>query len=169
MKITGIALMMTVSVMIANYMGGRVQRRVALLEKLILMIKRIKTYIEYEKLPLLQIMAKLENDDSLSELSFVSEMGRHIRKGEDFFNSWCNSVNEYGRSRGLDKSDAVLLCDFAQVLGNSDVKGQLENCETYISIIDSRLDSLRPKAKSNLKVCNAVGILVGSFLAIILI
>ena len=152
-------------ILAANCLGRSISVRVKNLEDFSLLIMSIKTYIGFSKAPITQIMRRLENEQNLSRLGFVSVLNDNLGNGADFYEAWRRSL----KSIRINTADSELLQAFAEGLGGSDVNGQLENCDMFLSLIDARLQTLRPKAETRIKVCNSLGVLLAGLAVIILI
>ena len=152
-------------ILTANYLGRSISIRIKSLEDFSLLIRSIKTYIGFSKVPITQIMRKLENEQNSSRLGFVSVLNNKLESGEGFYEAWCESLNAIR----INSADAELLRTFAEGLGGSDVNGQLENCDMFLNLIGARLESLRPKSETRMKVYNSLGVLLAGLAVIILI
>lgn len=156
-------------ILTANYLGRSISVRVNALEQFSLTIRSIKTYIAFSKMPLAQIMKRLSKEQSFHKNAFISEMNSKLTNGEDFFEAWCESLEGIRSGSRLTNDDISLLCSFANGLGESDLNGQLENCDMFLSLIDTRLDELRPKASARMKVYNSLGLFAAGLAVIILL
>ena len=152
-------------ILTANCLGRSISIRIKNLEDFSLLIMSIKTYIGFSKAPITQIMRKLENEQNFSRLGFLPSLNEKLDNGRDFYEAWCESLSEIG----INLADTELLQAFAESLGGSDVNGQLENCDMFLNLIEARLQSLRPKAETRIKVCNSLGVLLAGLAVIILI
>lgn len=156
-------------ILTANYLGRSTSVRVNTLERFSLIIRSIKTYIGFSKTPLTQIVRKLETDQDFSDNPFICLLNLKLGNGEDFFEAWRDSLESVRSGSRLSDDDVSLLCSFANGLGVSDLNGQLENCDMFLSLIDTRLDALRPKAVTRMKVFNSLGLLAAGLAVIILL
>lgn len=152
-------------ILTANYLGSSISMRIKSLEDFSLLIRSVKTYIGFSKMPIIQIMRKLENEQNFSRLGFLPSLNEKLDNGMDFYEAWCESLSEIR----INPADTELLQAFAESLGGSDVNGQLENCDMFLSLIETRLEFLRPKSETRIKVCNSLGVLLAGLAVIILI
>lgn len=165
---TGIVILMTICIFAGNYLARRSLERVRILETVILMIRNIRTQIEYARLPIEQLLDFLEKNSDFKKLTFISNSKKLLSEGESFQNAWSYSINNFYENSPLKDEDKNLLIAFSTGFGSSDTSGQLNNCDTYINLLEMKTQQLRDKCDSSVKIYNSLGLLCGTLVAIIL-
>lgn len=169
MKTAGLIILIIIPILTANYLCASLKKRIELLEHFELLIKSVRTYIEFQKQPLTAIVGKLSREKEFQDFLFLEDVSKALRGGKDFTEAWNDAVTDFSRHTSLKAEDVSLFCSFAGGLGSTDVNGQLANCDTYIAITHSRLESLRSVSENKLKVYNALGLLTSSFVAVLVL
>lgn len=149
------------------FTGKRCLERVKIIESIVLMIKTIKTQIEFSRLPVLNLFEYLGECKDFSKLTFLSDTVQLMKKGEDFITSWNKAVTVFSESTSLDSDEITLLRSFANGLGNSDLSGQMSNCDTYINLFELKLGTLKAKSESTVKICNSLGFMSAALVIIV--
>lgn len=160
---------MLISVLSAGLLGASVKRRIELLSKLLMMIKSIRAYISFSKLPLTRIMKELEADREFSCLGFLNELNLSLDTGEDFYTAFEESLLSFYKDSALKDEDIRLVLSFAGALGSSDVNGQLQNCDTYSELLSARIDRLNENAENKIRVYNSLGFLAATLVAVLIL
>ena len=132
------------------------------------MIKNIKAQIGFARMPLTDIIGYLILSEEFGSLTFLKNVNLYLSKGNSFCLSWKNSVKSFIGINGLTKEDAEILMNFGENLGGSDTKGQIENCDTYIELLSLRIERLKTKAQSKVKIYNSMGVLAAALVIILL-
>ena len=78
-----------------------------------------------------------------SGLAFLRQCAQHCREGEDFHTAWREGVRAGTKGTGLTEKDILLLRDFGEGFGASDVEGQLSHCRMYTELLADRLEHAR--------------------------
>lgn len=149
------------------FTGKRCLERVKLIESIILMIKTIKTQIEFSRLPVLSLLEYLGKSKDFSKLTFINDTAEKIKNGEDFITAWNKAVTSFSKGISLDGDEISLLRSFANGLGSSDLSGQMSNCDTYINLFELKLGTLKAKSESTVKICNSLGLMSAALVIIV--
>lgn len=158
---------MMISVLSAGYFAASIKKRIELLELFVMLIKQIRTYISYSKLPLTQIVNELEQDGDYKKLGIFISIKSYIELGESVANAFEKSIYNSSGLSSLKQEDKKLMCSFVKSLGASDTDSQLMNCDTYTDLLSERVNSLKQKSADKIKVYNSLGILSAVFIAVL--
>lgn len=148
-----------------RYLSQRLSQRIKLLEQINLMINTIKTQLEYCNTPLGELLVKLNHN---KELNFIDECIKQYEEGTQFSLAWSNSLYNNPSLYFLPKGDKEVLQAFGNVLGTTDLNGQLNICSFYISQIKEKQKDAKERFKTYGRLYSAMGILSGATIAIIL-
>jgi len=129
------------------------------------MINTIKTQFEYCNTPIGEMLEKLKRN---KELNFIDECIKRYEDGEQFSQAWSDSVHKSPSLNALQKGDKEILKAFGNVLGTTDLNGQLNICSFYISQIKEKQNDAKERFKTYGRLYSAMGILSGAAVAIIL-
>lgn len=152
--------------MTGQYTAYRLNKRVRILEKILLMLGIIENEIGYLSRPTGELIARLAEKSELDELTFLPDCALLLENGRGLADAWLISLSQ---ANGLDKSCAEILFSFAENLGQSDTEGQLSNCRYHSELIRERLASARLKRDRCASLSCGLGFLSGLGLFIILI
>jgi stage III sporulation protein AB len=89
-------------------------------------------------------------------------------ENENFADSWKSAVSSFSPP-GLTKSDRMLIMNIGASLGTSDIDGQTATLSLYSAELQSAFETSEELCKKKSKLYTSLGILAGSFLAVILI
>lgn len=151
-----------------RYLSQRLLQRIKILEQLDIMINSIRTQLEYSNIPLNEMLNKLSANEGIKKLKFIDDCLYKVKQGIAFPKAWKLSIeNNYGLSP-LNNQDKDILLSLGNVLGTTDLNGQLNICNYYICQINDRQIDARQKYQSYSKLFSAMGILSGATISIII-
>lgn len=165
MKIISLVVLGLSCVMTGQYISYRLNRRVRILEKLLLMFTMTENEISYLCRPTAELIEKLSEKEELKELDFLSECLSIYKDCGDIERAWIASVSE---SRCVDRSDSGILFSFGENLGKSDEEGQRSNCRYHAELAKERLNLAREKRDKYSSLSCGLGAMTGIGLFIIL-
>lgn len=131
------------------------------------LIDYIKTQIRYSTETLINIFTRYKDQGNVGSMIqlFLSE----VNKSFAFQKSWDKSLKSIAEEVALETEDIQLFQDFGYGLGISDVEGQINHCELYKSLIESKLIEAREVKKKKSKLFLTLGFSLGAMLVLILI
>lgn len=145
------------------------QKRVSVLETVILMITSGESRLRYSCLPIGDLLRILNENETLSELHFIKTCREKVCFGMDFYSAWKESIeSETEFCRLLGKS-AKSLISMGSELGSTDLEGQLSCCRYYKKIFESDLGEQREISMKYSKIFPSLGLLLGVSAAILII
>ena len=165
MKFISLAVLGLSCVMTGQYISYRLNRRVRILEKLLLMFTMTENEISYLCRPTAELIEKLSEKEELKELDFLSECLSIYKDCGDIERAWIASISE---SRCVDLSDSGILFSFGENLGKSDEEGQRSNCRYHAELAKEKLNLAREKRDKYSSLSCGLGAMTGIGLFIIL-
>lgn len=151
--------------MTGQYIAGKLDRRVRIFEKLILMLDCIENEIVYLNRPTARLLETLSENTELAELDFLQRCIALVNRGSNIDDAWEKAVSD---SALLGTEDIAVLCSFAEFLGKSDVDGQISNCRYHSELLKERLCRARQSRDRSAAVSRGLGLLTGIGVFIIL-
>lgn len=145
-----------------------VSNRVLFIEQYLSMISYIRTQIRYSCEDIVSILERYEQINARS-LSFVNKCIALCKKGEIFSESWNKSISSVEKGSGLKKEDIILIKDFGNGLGVSDVEGQMLHCELSEKLMSDRLNNARDEKNKKYRLYQLLGVSSGICIALIFI
>ncbi|MDE5619727.1 MAG: stage III sporulation protein AB [Ruminococcus sp.] len=108
------------------------------------------------------LSSELRQNGQLFRLTFLNEIPESYSQQDDFHEIWKNAVNS---QKNLPDDEKKLLCDFGEVLGRSDIEGQLVSInaleETAVMLEKKRSEACSQKGKLYRSVGMLFGVMVG--------
>lgn len=108
------------------------------------------------------LSSELRQNGQLSRLTFLNEIPESYSQQDDFHEIWKNSVNS---QKNLPDDEKKLLCDFGEILGRSDIDGQLVSInaleETAVMLEKKHSEAYSQKGKLYRSVGMLFGVMVG--------
>ena len=135
----------------------------------VLMLENIEIYIKYSNYNIRELFNLLSSNKSIDKLDFVHIIFNRINTQDEFANI-CDSVfkdNKLISYFSLEEVD--LLKGFFSCLGQTDMNGQISNCETYKELFKRRLDILEAQEKIKCKSQIAISLGLGLILSILIL
>ena len=80
-------------------------------------------------------------------------------QGIDVVAAWCDAIDKGEHS--LNKEDVIIIKEFANALGTSDIKLQLENIANTVSRLKIRQENAMENYKKYCKMCKTLGVTSG--------
>ena len=137
------------------------QRRVSLLEMVILMITSGESRLRYSCLPVGDLLKALNENEALSELCFIRTCREKVCFGMDFYTAWRESIESETEYCTLLGKSVKSLISMGSELGSTDLDGQLSCCEYYKKIFENDLEEQREKSIKYSKLFPSMGFLLG--------
>lgn len=152
--------------MTGQYIAYTLNKRVRIIEKILLMLGIIENEISFLSRPTCELIARLAKRTELDELDFLKKCVPLLSEYGSISEAWVISISQTG---GLDKVCTDILLSFAEGLGQSDVEGQISNCRYHSELTRERLSAARGRRDRCASLSCGLGLLSGLGLFIILI
>lgn len=147
----------------------QLKRRVKSLTSLVLLVSAVKSEIEFNRKPVIKILKEAEHKKFLKRLSFVSQCVSLLEEGEDFKSAWEKALLEKSEASALTKEDIYLVSSFGLQLGTTDVNGQVNLCNLYLSLLGEKLREAEEYEKKYGKLYTQAGLFLGAAAGILFI
>lgn len=122
--------------------------------------------IRYRGMDVYELSSELKCKSGLDNLTFLRELPDRYCCGEDFHVLWKNALDNQQR---IPNEERRLLSRFGEILGTSDVDGQLAS----IAVLEAEILGLEAKRDENYqrkgKLFRCVGVLAGAMTGILVI
>ena len=126
-------------------------------------LRKTSIYIRYTGLDVYEIVEKLKME--LPEIEFIGKLPCRFEEGQNFHSLWQKALDD----EELPKEEYLLLSEFGNILGTSDIEGQL----AAIASLTERAEQLRKtRSESYLrkgKMYRSVGVLAGVMVGILVV
>ncbi len=158
---------MVSALLVGMSLHSRLKKRRDFLHEMLVFISLIKIEFEFMSLTVLQVLRKIQSTGSCRNLDFINDCIKSINAGDDFSSAWHNAVS---LSRlPMKKEEREKLADFGNLVGTSDIKGQL----SLLSLFYESFLAYGKKADEDFekygKLCITVSIIVGTGIFIFII
>lgn len=145
------------------------KKRIDSLSQMIELLTVVKIKLEYELCAIPELFRLIINQEQGTYLCFLRYCVGEIVAGASLKNAWNKSVDKFSGEMCLSKNDTVLLIDFSQTLGDTDVSGQLSNIEMYIELLSKNLKEAEKEATDKSRVSISCSLFLGLMVSILLI
>jgi stage III sporulation protein AB len=167
MKTIAVIIIFGVCLIAGNFFRQSLFTRVIILRQMLYTVDEMLTLIRFKSATVTEITDTLINDERLKDLTFLKNVKENLEK-ENFSQSWKEAVAKFSPA-GLHKSDKQLITNIGASLGTSDTDGQIATLSLYNAELQSAFKTAEDLCKRKSKLYTSLGILAGSFLAVILI
>lgn len=169
MKLAGICIIVTMSVLSGWIAAGALKKRVSSLRYMRELIESLILMIRYEALEVDDIALRLSDTESFDELSFVKLLGsstEKLRSGENTFREiWDMAADKC--DDGFAAEDTELLRRIGSVIGSCDTQGQLSALSLYAIRADKLISDAEEQYKSKGRLYRSLGAVAGALMAVI--
>lgn len=145
----------------------KLNKRIVLLEKTVLMIREMKVQLEYLNLPVYELVNEIESKKYLSDLSFLKECIIRIENNYDFPVAWELSIEEsplYYKRIEKDK-----LLHLGGNLGRSDIENQINMLNVQLTHFEEFLKSAKIQKQKYGNMSVTLALLSGCMIFIMII
>lgn len=163
-KLVICAVTIVTSSVIGIYASLRLQRRVRMLEKLILLSRELSVQIRYQALPIPVLLYNMSQREDFAELDFLYKTVEETGENGDFHICWEKYAAEIPFLKTCDKE---IILSVGRNLGNSDIDGQTAMFEMTVNMLTEYLAEANEEYTRKGKMCRSVGALVGIGIAVV--
>ena len=161
-------IIVVVSIVLALHSTEQIKKKTVFIRQCILMIENISIYLEYNSLSIKDIFYVLSNSNNYDLLVFLTPIYNKVSVSTDFNIAYQSLISNL-KLGYIDSEDKSLLLGFFSLLGKSDIKGQLSNCNLYKTFFSKKLKVLEETQNEKCKVCFALYIGIGLCLSILIL
>ncbi len=134
--------------------------------EIIQLINWIETEIRYKQTGLDQMLIEASSKEIFSSLEFLGN-AVELMKISPFPQAWKKSVSSWNSKMDID--DKQLLFSFADILGASDVRGQLTALEHMRVRFQSSFNKAKETCNKNGKLSKSLGVLAGLAICVLML
>lgn len=167
LKLSGMLLILICTTSIGIAMAGLLSKRVQQLECGICVLGALQSELSYSLAPPDEVVARLEQMESLAQAAFLPACASLCRQGVPFPNAWRQAVQE--QRAELNEEDIHILAGLADSVGQSDLEGQLSRVSQAKEQLQIQLDGARARCATHSKLYRTMGLLAGAFIVIVFI
>jgi stage III sporulation protein AB len=149
-------------------LGGRLKQRVRLLTAFSILIKRVKSSINYCAVALPEVFEQCGAEADFKELTFLAEMEEEMQNGTDFYSAWEDAIENFSKKNALLQDDITLLKNFGSAVGKSDIDGQNSLCLLYDELVCSKIAEASEKAARSSGLYAKLGLFAGAAVCIVI-
>ena len=142
------------------------QKRVQVLRTAIVLMDEISGHIRYLSSTVEELLDSVSWKEKYRVFSFLPELKRQINQGIGYPQA-CKSVFSRWSFPGALKEDVKTLQDFFQLLGTTDLEGQLSLMADYHATLEQIVQSAEARAKKYGSLYRTSGILAGALVVIL--
>lgn len=150
-------------------LATRYVKKTELISDILLMISVIHTRLNYDCLPVPDLLRVLTSTDKLKNLRFIRECIEMLGAGMPFPTAWKNAVEADPEFCLMLDNCKPNLIQLGEDMGTTDVEGQLACCEYYRQIFEKELADREENSKKYSKLYPSLGVMLGIAAAIIMI
>lgn len=166
-KITGMILVICACWGMGFYKASFLTNRVKALEKMLLFIKSLGDEMRYTMQPIQEILHKFSYREEFKPLYFLKKF-RQCDMLTSFSLQWANAVKETTQS-DFEKEDLEVIASLGEVIGTSDIEGQMLYLEHFKSLVQEQLNRATEKKEKYAQMYKTLGLLLGMGAAILMI
>lgn len=166
MKTAGILFVFAASICAGCYASYNIKaqcRTVRLLETL---LEDFMIYIRYQSLPMEDLLALFAEHENYQEIAFLQRVRAAFRPEMPSHLLWCEEVRRDGQ---IVPPAQEILCALGNVLGTTDVQGQLTALETHRLQMHKLADTMQENCQKKGALYRHLGLLAGAMLAVLLL
>ncbi len=156
------------STSIGFLLAKRYYSRIQELKKFLNLINIFQNKMKFTHKPLKDIMeetAKISNEDEISDI-FLSASVKLKEKPLEM--AWKESIDEKTFLLNLKKEDIDLIKSLSNLLGKTDIDGQMSEIEQFKILLNSNIKNAEEEKEKNAKMYKSLGTIIGLAIVIIL-
>lgn len=166
MKLLGIAMVMTCAAGLGVLRACRLSGRVGELERCLSFLDSLGEELRYTHAPIGRVAASLAGREDYRSLPLAREWDRGCREGLPSWEAFQQGVD--ARDSLLTPADRQTLAPLAQVLGCTDLEGQLSAISLVSTLMERRLEEASRQKDSRARMEVSLGVLAGAAAAVLL-
>lgn len=166
MKWFGIICLFLTCTGIGIHAAGRMRTRYRHTQQLSALLGDFGTYIRYQSTPLEELLHLFAEHPNYTELAFLKNVSRAFCTGIPPRILWQDAIAE---DNAVSQEEAAILSGIGNVLGTTDMQGQLAALELYRSRMDALADTMQENCRKKSELYPKLGVLLGTMLALLII
>ena len=166
MKLVGIAMIVACTAGLGLLRACRMSARVAELEGCLSFLDSLEEELRYTRAPIGRIAASLAGREEYARLPLAREWARGCQEGKPSWEAFQRAVES--RDSSLAPGDRQTVAPLAQVLGCTDLEGQLSAIRLVSTLLGRRLEEATRQKDSRARMDISLGVLAGAAAAVLL-
>lgn len=146
-------------------MSLKLSERVKTAELLISLVDEFSSQIRFQSLTISEIVGNINSNDSYSRLDFVGEIMKMLKSRYDIHNVWNEAVM---KSDILCKEEKEILVSMGNMLGTSDISGQISALELHRKRLERVFSKAVREYEQKGRMYRSLGVLAGAAAGIML-
>lgn len=147
-------------------MSEELLKRVKTVEMLINLTEDFSNMIRYKAMTISDIISIAGKNPEYEPLDFIADINIQDKTERNIHDIWSESVE---KSSVLGKKEAEIMLSFGNMLGTSDISGQLSSIEIYKKRLENLLAEFRNDYQQKGRMYRSVGMLLGIMAGIMLL
>ena len=129
----------------------------------------LESKIKFTYEPLGEIFNEISNIIRDNTIQQVFKNTSTYMKNNDFKTSWQKAIEENKTNLSLNEQDIKTIKGLGNILGKTDVEGQISEIELNLNLIDTQITEAEKELRKNEKMYRSLGTIVGLAIVVILI
>ena len=154
---------------IGNLISKKYRNRVDELKSFKEAFNILEAKIKFTYEPIGDIFEEISNLFFKNKISSIFYGTKNNMKKMDLKTSWENAINENTQKLSLNNEDVNVLKSLGNILGKTDVEGQLSEIKLNMGFLDTQINKAEEECKKNEKMYRTLGTIFGLAIIIILI
>lgn len=147
-------------------MASSLSAQVTRLEHSIAVLRAIADSLRYTAPPMRRLIADIAAQERFSQVGYIQDCRANLQQGMPFPVSWRHAVDG-DALLGVEHAD--ILLPLGDVLGHTEVSGQLAALEHASAMLETRLEQARGYEGSHARLYRSLGFFGGLAIAVILL
>ena len=132
-------------------------------------VKGLSERIRYTAMSVADVLRVLAAMPEFSAFAPLQETVKHLSADGEFRVAWRSAVEKQCRAWALSEEETKLFLDFADVLGTTDILGEVQHCEYYSRRVRECLEERKQEARTRGGLYMALGLCGSSAAALLLL
>ncbi len=143
-----------------------IRERVRHTEQLAMLLEEIRVRMQYQQLPIDEMLSLFAVHPNYQEFQFLQHTQAALSADEPPMQIWCEEVM---RDSAVVPAAKDILCDLGNILGTTDLDGQLSALSVHRMQLQRLSDEMRENCRKRGTLSCQLGGLAGAMLAVLLI
>ncbi len=169
LKLCGCVSIIVVGAMLGCKAAEKSAKRVRTLLSMEWLLKKAEAELRYNRTPTKELLQSLSAEPSLCELSFLPKVSERVSAGEPFPVVWADEISSHQTKMQWTLEDAHTVLSFGEILGSTDLCGQMEEFSFLQSELSSRLELAKEHSLTTGHMYRSLGLFAGIGIALLLL
>lgn len=166
MKWMGIICLFMMSTVIGFYAAGRIKTKYRTTQKLATLLSEFSTQLRYQAAPLEELLEQFAYHPNYSEFTFLREVSNGFTVENSHCQLWEKCVHA---DPSVLPQAGEILCSLGNILGTTDIQGQLTALEIYQRRMEETAEDLKTNCIRREELYRRLGVLFGAMFSVLLL